>query len=168
MLIFDDVWAFLGFLLAIASFVMPIYIILKFRKFEAWLDSRFENLSAQLAELKQLLFEEEARAQAAQSLKMSQQGALGVAIREQGKADRAAATAEGRVIVSGPGTIDEKKAALMKLAAKYPKVAEEVARALLKEFHLEQYAGLIMPMVAEAAQGRATSPTEPQGGFYGL
>lgn len=136
------------------------------------IESRVYSLESWRTELDGLL-EAQARAETA---RLTEQGRRGVDIREQNKEMRAAAMGEGRVLLSGltPDILTnsekqgEMKAKLAALAQKYPKVADEVAEGLFREFKVEEpFKGMIKGVIANAL----LSPAAPAGQketWYGL
>ena len=65
--------------------------------------------------------------------------------------------------MSSPGSLEDKKTQLLGLAGKYPLVAEQVARQLIREFGLEMYAPMIMEVVkGEVAKALQRGPQAPE------
>lgn len=107
-----------------------------------------KTLQNSISALENVLKEEEE----AEHLRLSEQGKKGVEVREQNKEMRQAAMAEGRAIIAAPGSLDDKKQALIALAAKYPLVAEQAAKGLIREFGLQPYEPVIMQLVSAEVQ----------------
>jgi len=139
------------------------------------LNSRAAALESWRSELDGLL---EAQAKA-ETVRLSEQGKKGVQVREENKEMRAAATNEGRVLLSSltpdiltnPQKQNEAKGKLAALAMKYPRVAEEVSESLFREFRVEEpIKGMIKSVIANAllAQKDGAYSTAPKENWYGL
>lgn len=162
-----DFWLEIGIFGAfLALFAATILVSLNQRKLVASL----APLEARISALEAILAAEEE----AEHVRLSEQGKKGVEVRESNKEMRQAAMNEGREIMAGGGDFEAKKTALLKLAAKYPLVAEQVAKGLIREFHLEAFESVIMPIVGAEVQKAITrgsttsSPTASGGEWYGL
>ena len=96
---------------------------------------------------------------------MAARGTLGQQTRQDNAADMAAATEEGRAVLLGKGSMEEKKAALVVLIQKYPNVALRVAQRLNRQFGISKFIGVpedeFLNMVVQLA---AQASAAPQGG----
>ena len=102
--------------------------------------------------------------------RLSSQGKKGVLVREENKEMRAAAMGEARQLIASGGEMKDKLPQLAQLAAKYPKVAEEVTKSLLREFGAEQYSPIILPIVQNAAMNALNNPQKEKESelWYGI
>lgn len=165
---FSTILVSIGLAVAITGLLLALWLFFKMKKAFSAVDGVLVEFGKRLAEQEQAFEEDTTR----RSNLLSERGRQGVEVREANKEMRIAAMNEGRTIIAGPGSIDEKKEKLLVLATKYPRVSEEVARALIREFHLEAFEGVIMPLVQQAAAGALSAPKSASsgtsGGFYGL
>lgn len=96
--------------------------------------------------------------------RLSEQGKKGVEIREENKEMRLAAMQEGRAVISGPGSLEDKKNGIFKLIQKYPLVAEGVARSLNREYGISKMLGMpedaLLQQVAQIAAKALAQPEQ--------
>jgi hypothetical protein len=159
-------WVIIGLFLACAGMCALCLILLWY-----FTNRTLRNLAAQLAAIQawQAQFESEAEEEALKEHeRLSSQGQKGVLAREDNRAMRNEAMQEGRSLMAqiGPELLTNPEAqgkaknALVALALKYPKVAEEVADRLIYEYHAEPYADLIKGIIAQAIQGQLAAPSQ--------
>jgi hypothetical protein len=90
---------------------------------------------------------------AARSAQAAEWGRQGAEKRKAMQADFQACMIEGRALIAAPGSMDEKKTALMGLIQRYPQVAESVARKLNREMGLSKKLGIPEDMLLQEVAG---------------
>lgn len=96
----------------------------------------------------------------------SQIGRMGQEQRQENEKQRRECYAEAQKTILAPGSLDEKKNAMLSLVAKYPKVAYGVATQLNRQYHISSMLGIseadLMQMVAqEVSKAMAKEDAEP-------
>lgn len=122
---------------------------------------------------------EQEEAQAAESEKMRQLAYKSQAVQAERKEEAAMVEAQGRAILGGPGTDEEKKNLLLDLVRQYPQSYLGPAQKLNRSFGISKFlgmkeadlfemlAGVAKAAMSKAAQGQAASSSSSSGDFGG-
>lgn len=146
-------WILVGESAAISLFVALIFVILTYR----FVVARWKKLPDRISAL------EEWRAQAEESARMSDLGRRSAEARAEYKEEFAQAMAEGRKILSGPGSAQEKQKQILAAIPQYPHVARKVAQKLNDEYGISRALGISEDaLIAYVANLAANIKTEPQ------
>jgi len=136
------------------------------------LTPRLEAIEAWIKEFEEDEIEAEKAAEEAKSEQMRQLAYRSNQVQAERKEMEKAAYSEAQqAIQKGGNNIDAIKDALRGVVLKYPQVAENTAKKLIRDMGFQRYEGIIMPMVAQLAQSalapKSSTTEEGAGGAFG-